>query len=81
LIAIIVVIVNPVLDNGLNLREGLTTCQIYFIFHMTIEAFLRGIVPAVSPSGHRAPEIGIGYDLNEFIAGIVAALVAVNQRF
>ena len=47
---------------------------------MTEEALLRGIVPAVAPAGHGLPQTGVADNLPELLAGIMAALITVNQR-
>ena len=47
---------------------------------MAEEALLRSIIPAVAPAGHGLPQAAVFEDLDETQAGIVAALVAVNQR-
>ena len=47
---------------------------------MAEEALLRSIIPAVVPVGHGLPQAAVFENLNETQAGIVAALVAVNQR-
>ena len=48
---------------------------------MAEEAFLRSIVPAVSPTGHGLTEFFIIKDIYELVAGIVAALIGMNDRF
>ena len=47
---------------------------------MAEEALLRSIIPAVAPAGHGLPQAAVFENLDETQAGIVAALVAVNQR-
>lgn len=47
---------------------------------MAEEALLRSIIPAVAPAGHGLPQAAVFEDLDETQAGIVAALIAVNQR-
>ena len=48
---------------------------------MAKEALLRSIIPAVTPAGHRLTKFGVFHDLDETVAGIVTALVAMNQSF
>ena len=47
---------------------------------MAEEALLRSIIPAAAPAGHGLAQTAVFEELDETQAGIVAALVAVNQR-
>ena len=46
---------------------------------MAIEGFLWSVVPAVSSSGHRLSDIPALKQINEADAGIVAALIGMDQ--
>ena len=48
---------------------------------MTEEAFLRSVIPTVTLAGHGLHKIVISQLLDELLAGIMAALVAVDNRF
>ncbi len=48
---------------------------------MAEETLLRSIIPAVATTGHRLAKFSVFHDLNETVAGIVTALVAMNQSF
>lgn len=77
LITPIVVIIHIVINDDLNLSKLSTFRKFRYdvVFHMAEEAFLRSIVPAVTPAGHGLAEFFIIQDINEFMAGIVTALV------
>ena len=77
LITPIVVIIHIVINDDLNLSK-LGTFRKFrhdVVFHMAEEAFLRSVVPAVSPAGHGLAEFFIIKDIYELVAGIVAALI------
>ena len=80
LIAVVIVIVDPVINDRFDLIESLAARQVDFIFHMTEETLLRSIIPAVASAGHRLPQTAVFEDLDKTKTGIVAALVAVDQR-
>ena len=48
---------------------------------MTEEAFLRGIIPAVTATGHGLTEVRILHDLPELFSGVVAVLVTMDECF
>ena len=54
LISVIIIIIHPVINNSMYLFVCCTFLYpfSYMIFHSTIEAFLRRIIPAVTFSGH-----------------------------
>lgn len=81
LITVIIVIVHPIVDDIPDLLEPLTARNVDFIFHMAEEALLRSIVPAVATAGHRLAKFSVLHDLDETVAGIVTALVTMNQSF
>lgn len=77
LVTPIVVIIHIVINDDLNLSK-LSTFRKFrhdVVFHMAEEAFLRSVVPAVSPAGHGLAEFFIIKDIYELVAGIVAALI------
>ena len=83
LVTLIVVIIHIVINDDLNLSK-LSTFRKFrqdVILHMTEEAFLRSVVPAVSSAGHGLAEFFIIKDIYELVAGIVAALIGMNDRF
>ena len=80
LVAVVVVVIGPVGNHRFDLPKGLAVGQIDLILHVTVEALLRRIVPAVGTAGHRLPQGGVTDDLDESVAGIVATLIAVDQR-
>ncbi len=80
LITVVIVIVNPIINDHLDLVEGLTVRQVDLILHMAEETLLRSIIPVVASAGHRLPQTAVFEDLDETQTGIVAALVAVDQR-
>ena len=47
---------------------------------MAEKAFLRRVVPAVPLPGHRLPQVAVFYEVDELDAGIMTALIAVNDR-
>ncbi len=51
------------------------------IFHVAEEALLWGVVPAISSPGYGLPQFDALYQLDEFDAGVVDALVAVDNGF
>lgn len=81
LVAIFVVVVHPIGDNSLNLLIGGTSSNQRgnLILHVTEEALLRRVIPAVSLPGHRLHEGSILELLDKGVAGIVAALVAMDD--
>lgn len=83
LISPIVVIIHIVINDGLDFSKLCTFCKFRHdvVFHMAEEAFLRGVVPAVSPAGHRLAEFFVIKDIYEVVDGIVAALIGMNNRF
>lgn len=80
---VIIVIVHVVINDRFGFLEGAAGRDFVadFIFHVAEKALLRGIVPAVATAGHGLAERRVAGDLTEFPAGIVAALVTVDQRF
>ena len=46
---------------------------------MSEKTLLRRVVPAISFAGHRATKIAAFNEFNEFAAGVMAALVAVDH--
>ena len=76
LITPIVVIIHIVINYDLNLSK-LGTFRKFLhdvVFNMSEEAFLRSVVPTVSPVGHGLAEFFIIKDIYELVAGIVASL-------
>lgn len=81
LVAIIIVIVDPVINDCFDVVESLTLRQVNLILHMAEETLLRSIVSAVFFAGHRLPQATVFKNLDETQADIVAALVAMDQSF
>lgn len=81
LVAIFVVVVHLIGDNSLNLLIGVTPGNQSgnLILHVTEEALLRCVIPAVSLPGHRLHEGSILELLDKGVAGIVAALIAMDD--
>jgi hypothetical protein len=52
LAAIIIEVIDPIVNLFIHLRMGFSGRKVDFIFHMPEEAFLHRIVPAVSPAAH-----------------------------
>ena len=80
LVAFGVVILRPREKNLISLMNGLARGYIYLLLHVAEEAFLRGVVSAVSSTGHGLPRRAVLHELNKPHAGIMSALVAVDQR-
>ena len=80
-IALPVVVINPVIYNGLYLLKSFTFFQIDLVLHVTEEALLRSIVPAVAASRHGLAKVGILQNLNELVAGVVNALIGMDDGF
>ncbi len=78
-----ILVVHPVGDNSLNLLAGVAVCDHRrdLVLHMAEETLLRPVVPAVSLSGYGLDEGSVFEFLDEGIAGIVAALIAVNNGY
>ena len=83
LATILVVIIDPVINLGDYILKGIAVENEVFdlVLHMTEEAFLWSVVPAVTASGHGLYEIGVMELLYEGIAGVMTALVAVDDGF
>lgn len=81
LISVVIVIVHPIVDDILALLKPLTARNVDFIFYVPEETLLRSIIPAVAKTGHRLAKFSVFHDLDETVAGIVTALVAMNQSF
>ena len=81
LIAVIVVVVNPVIDLCANILEGDTSGNFFadFVLHVSEEAFLWRVVPAVTTPGHRLNEFFIFQFLDEGITGVVASLIGMHD--
>lgn len=81
--AIIVVIIDPVVNPGLDILEALAGKDnlLDLVLHMAEETLLRSIIPAVSTSGHGLDKISLLHLLYERMARVMAALVAVNNSF
>ena len=79
LIAVIVVIVNPVINFCDNILEDDTSsnCFADFVLHMSEEAFLGSVVPTVATSGHRLNEFFVFQFLNEGITGVMGSLITI----
>lgn len=81
LVSVIIIVIHPVINDGFYLREVCTFWQIYLIFHVTEETFLRHIIPTISFTQHRLTKLRVLDELDKSITGIVASLVAVDQCF
>ena len=70
-----------ILNHRLDLCERLTGRDLFanFVLHVTEEALLRSIVPAVSLPGHGLDELVVLELLYEGSACVMASLVAVND--
>ena len=81
LVAIIVVVIHPVGNNSLNLLVGVTLGDqgSNLILHMTEEALLWRVIPAIALPGHRLDKGSILELLDKGVAGIMAALIAVDN--
>ena len=59
LVPFVVVIVGPGTEGLIDLCKAGAAGQIDLILHVSEEALLRGIVPAVGPTGHGLAELGV----------------------
>ena len=83
LITPVIVIIHIVINDRLD--SGKPCAFIEFcldvVFHMSEEAFLWGIIPAVPSARHGLAQLFITKDPDKTMACIVATLVAVDDRF
>lgn len=79
MISAVVVIVHVIVNNGLDLQELSAGCHLLadVILHVAMKAFQRGIVPAVTLSGHGLAQLLILQDIDEALAGVMADLVGI----
>ena len=47
LVAFVVVVVHPIIDDAFHITKSLALAQVDFVFHVPEEALLRGVVPTV----------------------------------
>ena len=80
---VVVVVVHPVIDAGKNVLKGeaLGDKTGDLVLHVAEEAFLWGVIPAVAAAGHGLDEFCILQLLDEGVAGVVAALIGVDDGF
>ena len=81
MVTVIVVIVNPIGYQSKEVVVIVAGSQIQFILHMPKEALLRCVVPTVGFSGHGLAQMIVLNDLDEFQAGVMGALIAIDQGF
>ena len=79
LVAVLVVVVHPIVDDRSDLVVGIAVCDEFpdLVLHVTKKALLGCVVPAVALPGHGLNERSIPELPDEGVAGIVAALIAV----
>ena len=63
----------------MDLLKAGTGGQIDLILHVAEEALLGRVVPAVGPAGHGLAELAVLHQLDKPYAGVMGALVAVDQ--
>ena len=78
---VVVVVVHPVIDPCEDSLEGLALGDESgdLVLHVAEEALLWGVVPAVAAAGHGLDEGSVLQLLDEGVAGVVAALVGVDD--
>ena len=81
LVTFVVVVIHPVINHRADIREAVTAGEIDLIFHVAEKTLLRRVVPAVPTARHGLAQMGVLHNLNEFQAGVMAPLVAVDQGF
>ena len=81
MVTIVVVIVCPIVYTGKEIVVIAAGGQVQLVLHVSEEAFLRRIVPAVGFPGHGLAQMIVPDNLNEFKACVVGALIAVDQGF
>ena len=81
LAGVIVVVINVIINlgNDLLVLAHLRDSRFNVILHVPKEALLRGIVPAIATARHRLYEFRILQLFDESVAGIMNALIAVNN--
>lgn len=79
LISLVIVIVGPGADRLVDLLKAGTGGQIDLILYMAEEALLGRVVPAVGATGHGLAEPAVLHQLDKLHAGVMGALVAVDQ--
>ena len=79
LVAFVVIIVGPDTDGLMNLRKAGTAGQVDLILHVAEEALLGCVIPAVGTAGHGLAEPAVLHQLNKLYAGVMGALVTVDQ--
>ena len=79
LTAVVVVVIHPVIDLGYDLTKGFEPMNDFFdvILHVSVEALLWCVIPAVSFPGHGLYELCIFEFFDKGIARIVTALIGV----
>ena len=80
MITFVIVIIHVVVHRGFNLLKAYTVMEVDGILHVAEKAFLRSVIPTVAAARHGTPQAAVFYYLYEFTAGVMASLVAVNQR-
>ena len=81
LVAVLVVVVHRIVDDRSDLVIGIAVCDEFpdLVLHVTEKALPGCVVPAVSLPGHGLNERSIPELPDEGVAGIVAALIAVDD--
>ncbi len=82
LIPVVVVVVDPVVNGAPDIRKGGPAGALTgkLVLHVAEEALLRCVVPAVASAGHGLPQRAVLQETNELHTGVVAALIAVEDR-
>lgn len=65
----------------LQFFKGLARFMVHHILKMTKEGFHRGIIPAVSPTGHGLAETQLFDSVLELGVGIMDALIGIYHCF
>lgn len=83
LVSLGIVVINVVVDDSFHRFEVVSNLQIvfYVIFHVSEKAFLRGVVSTVFLSCHGLPQLFAFHDLNKAMAGILSALIGMDDGF
>ena len=81
LAAVLVVIIHPAVNRGIRVCKGCPTWNLtsQLVLHVSEEALLRSVVPAVAPAGHGPAQLPALHQLDKLQAGVVGPLVAMDH--
>lgn len=81
MVTVVVVIVCPITYQSKEVVVVAAGGQIQLVLHMSEETLLGRVVPAVGFPGHGLAQMIVSDNLNEFQAGVMGTLAAVDQGF